>query len=44
MYHAMKRYIVSISDAMIMTHDSSSRIKARNTKSYGERITHNDLT
>ena len=35
---------MSISHAMIMTHDSLSRIKARNTKIYGERITRNDLT
>ena len=43
MHHAMKRHIVSILHAMIMIHDSSLRIGACFTESYGERITRNDL-
>ena len=40
----MKRRILSILHAMIMTHDSLPRIEARYTESYGERIARNDLT
>ena len=44
MYHEVKRYIVSILHATVMTHDSSPRIKACYTESYGERIMRNDMT